>query len=210
MIVIRKYGLELQSLQSKDLEMVRQWRNSENVRKYFEFQKIISEKEQIEWYASLDLKTNVYCIIHHEGIACGVVSLKEIDWQTGLAEAGVFMGSEIYVKAYIPVVAVIILMEMAFDILDLKLLRAKIHEENTDAIKFNRALGYQKFSKHQFSRFENFRVDAHQFHLCAQSFKKTLQKRYGDHVNVIFEEKDIAGFPTEARERFSKARDRWS
>ena len=202
MILFQKYGLQLQSLQTKDLELVRKWRNADNVRKYFEYQKIISGKEQIIWFNSLDLTHNIYFIIRYGATPCGVVSLKEIDWKVGQAEAGIFMASEDYVQVYIPVVAVILLMELSFSILGLKQLRAKIHEENISAIKFNRALGYQRVSRRQHSSFALYQVDDYQFQQSANTFISTLQKIYGHQAIITFDKQDVAPYPLEVRQRF--------
>jgi len=56
-----KFGIDFKRLSPDNLETVRCWRNSEDVRPYMQYQKIISPDEHLKWYQELDDKTNFYC-----------------------------------------------------------------------------------------------------------------------------------------------------
>ena len=206
MISIEKYGVTLRSIQISDLEMIRKWRNADNVREFFEHRDLISRKEQSEWFAALDPATNLYFLVHMDGVDYGVVSLKEIDWSTGQAEAGIFMGSAEYVKSHIPVVAVILLMQLGFEILHLVQLRAKIHLANNNAIRFNEALGYRRLSVKPHSQFAYFEARLPDFQTCTRRFISVLQKSYGRESRLMFEDQGIDFLPLKIRQYLKIAR----
>ena len=53
-MIIRKYGISLERLTEEDIELVRQHRNSEFIRKRMFYQKMITEEEQKKWFQSIN------------------------------------------------------------------------------------------------------------------------------------------------------------
>jgi hypothetical protein len=76
MITVKQYGIALKSITENDLELIRNWRNSNSVVKHMFFQYNINHEEQQEWYRKLDKKHNLYFIYNEQG----VIHLKNIDW----------------------------------------------------------------------------------------------------------------------------------
>lgn len=140
MIYIHQYGVTLRSITLNDIETIRNWRNSEEVRKQMLFQNVINAKQQIEWYNQLDKKHNLYFIFNEQGI----IHLKDIDWMKKEAEAGIFTTK---VNAYVTnIAAIITLMDFAFYVLSFNLLKARVKKDAIQNIEMNKGLGY-KISK---------------------------------------------------------------
>jgi RimJ/RimL family protein N-acetyltransferase len=147
MIIIECENLQLQLISKEDLEMVRGWRNEEHVLEFMEFKKIISEEDQQNWFNNLNIERNLYFKILVDKEPIGLINLKDINWEKGTAEAGIFVGNKNFMGGISPMFSVLILMKMAFKCFRMNELFAKISNKNSNAINFNRQLGYQYYSK---------------------------------------------------------------
>lgn len=137
MIYIHQYGVTLRSITPSDIETIRNWRNTEEVRRQMLFQNVINAKQQIEWYNQLDKKRNLYFIYNEQGI----IHLKGIDWMKKEGEAGIFTTKA---NAYVTnIAAIITLMDFAFNVLLFNLLKARVKKDSIQNIEMNIGLGYQ-------------------------------------------------------------------
>jgi RimJ/RimL family protein N-acetyltransferase len=146
MIIIECENLQLQLISKSDLEMVRGWRNEQYVAEFMEFRKIISEEDQQYWFNNLNKECNLYFKILVDKEPIGLINLKEINWEKGTAEAGIFVGNKNFIGGISPMFSILILMKTAFKCFILNELFAKISKKNINAINFNRQLGYQYYS----------------------------------------------------------------
>lgn len=143
MIIIACDHVKLQLIATEDLEQVRHWRNASHVSEHMEFNQEIQPEEQAQWFTELDKRNNLYFKIQVNDVSIGVINLKEIDWKKGVAEAGIFIGNQDYLGGSTPMLAILILMKMAYNCFQLTELLAKISVANTNALKFNQQLGYR-------------------------------------------------------------------
>ncbi len=143
MIIIEYENIKLRLLQEADLELVRNWRNQDHVSQFMEYRESIGSNDQKSWFEQLDKTRNLYFIIEVSELPIGVVNLKDIHWEQGAAEAGVFVGQVDFMGGISPIFSVLVLMQFAFRCLSLQVLSAKISNKNTNAIQFNHQLGYR-------------------------------------------------------------------
>ncbi len=141
-MILQKFGVKLHSLQRKDIQKVRAWRNAQFVRKNMLFNGEITPKMQEEWYDNLD-DTNVYLMIQHQSNQIGIIHVKEIDWERRTGEAGIFVGNQDYLKSYIPMLAIVCMMDCFLNDFSFKALRAKVKSGNIEVLNFNYSLGYE-------------------------------------------------------------------
>jgi len=87
-----KYGITLERLREEDIELVRQWRNSDPVRLNMKYREIISPEKQREWFNSINNVNFHYVIIQYRGEKIGLLNDKNIDWETLTSETGIFIG----------------------------------------------------------------------------------------------------------------------
>ncbi len=173
---VAAYGIRLEPITEADLETVRRWRNAEHVKLYMQYREHITEAMQQSWFRSLDKSCNYYFMIQKESEKVGVVNLKDIDWNLKTAEAGIFIGEENYLNTLVPVLATVSMMEYAFEILQLKSLKAKIASDNLKAVLFNESIGYQKLDEPVSEGFDYYSTNEPAFREATKSIRNTLDK----------------------------------
>lgn len=136
------FGISLVPLAEENVELVRQWRNSQAIAHFMEFQGEISKEDQIAWFRSLECCH--YFVIYAADTPCGLIDLKRINLDTKSAEAGLFIGEKQFMGTGIALGASVLLLDFAFDELQLEVVTAKVHKENREAIGYNQLIGFQK------------------------------------------------------------------
>lgn len=178
-----RYGVLLESLKAEHLEMVRLWRNQEFVRSNMEFQEVLSREDQNRWFNQLDPSRNLYWIIEFNEYPIGLIHIKNIDLEAGSGEAGIFIGEPSYLEMPQPMLAIIFMMELAFLILGLKELRAKIKSGNEHAIRFNEKLGYTQQDE-QPNGFQYYTANRAQFEAKTEHLRTSAKKMFGGKTGV--------------------------
>ncbi len=173
---ITKYGVNLESITEDDLELIRNWRNSEHVRQNMKFKEIITSEMQANWFKQLEKEKNIYFVIAKDSHKIGVVNLKDINWEISTAEAGIFIGEIEHLNTLTPILATICIMEFAFEILSLKWLRAKISSSNVKTILFNESIGYKKRIKESGDDFQYYETNSPLFREATKNIKGILDK----------------------------------
>ncbi len=141
---IQVNGLIIERLKERDIELVRQWRNSDNIRKNMIYQEIITPEEQVKWFHSINNFNNFYFIVEYKGRKVGLVNIKDIDWDKRSGEAGVFMMEKDLSAALIPMAGALSMSELVVDIFGFKRLYAKVRKDNKTMQKLNGMFGYKK------------------------------------------------------------------
>jgi UDP-4-amino-4,6-dideoxy-N-acetyl-beta-L-altrosamine N-acetyltransferase len=138
---IIKNGITLKKINENDLELIRNWRNSDFVKQFMIYKENITPEMQKKWYESVNNEFNYYFIILSQDSAVGLANLKDIDYKSNTAEWGVFLNSAKYLNGIIGIQSTISLLEFAFNELELQVVRSSILLANESAIKFNKQLG---------------------------------------------------------------------
>jgi UDP-4-amino-4,6-dideoxy-N-acetyl-beta-L-altrosamine N-acetyltransferase len=185
---INKYGIQLSSLESKDLELVRHWRNATKVRPFMQHTEIISEEEQIQWFENLSREENFYFIISYSNQKIGVVNIKAIDVKTKVGEAGIFFGDNQFTSTMIPFLSTISLMDFAFDVLGLKALQAKIKRDNLKVIDFNRSLGYKLIDTNMEDHFDYYSIEEKSYKFALKKWANLINKWDIDYQIILSRE----------------------
>lgn len=142
-MIIRKYGITLKRLTQEDIELVREKRNSEEIRQVMQFRDEITPEMQLNWFRSIDNFENYYYIVEYQGKKLGLINDKNMDWEARTSESGLFFWDKEYIKTFMPVLASLVLLEMGFYYLNWN--RSYIHVMNTnfDAIGYVLQVGYE-------------------------------------------------------------------
>jgi RimJ/RimL family protein N-acetyltransferase len=140
---IEGYGIILQPLNINTIQLVRNWRNQDQIRSQMEFQEVISPTEQLIWFQKLDKQANQYFVIQIDLKLVGLIHLKNIDLKNKIAEAGLFIGENTFVGTGISLGASILMLEYAFNNLGLITVQAKVKNNNTIAQQYNQLLGFK-------------------------------------------------------------------
>ncbi len=137
-------GLVVERLKEKDIELIRQWRNSDTIRKNMLYQEIITPEQQREWFRSINNFNNFYFILEYKGRRVGLVNVKDVDWDEHSGEAGIFMNERDLSALLIPVVGTVAINELISSVFGIKKLYAKVRKENKAMQRLNALFGYKK------------------------------------------------------------------
>lgn len=147
----------LAPLQEEHVQLLRDWRNEESNRKWLQYQEIISESEQLNWFRSLDPSNFQLFIIFHQEKPIGEIHLKNIDLKLRSAESGIMM-DPLAKGTGMAFSASLLLLDYAFDQLELDQLLAKVNRENNEVKKYNEFLGFERIELRP-DGFDYYRLD---------------------------------------------------
>lgn len=183
-MLVKRYGITLEQLTSADLELVRIWRNSDLVRPYMKYQEIITPAMQNKWFNEMNKADNLYFMICVDGKKAGVVNLKDVDRHLKTAEAGIFIGEQNYFNTPVPVIATLIIMNLAFAHLDIIKIKALMNQLNKRVVKFNQSLGYKICPGNESDEFSYYSVSEKDYIESTKDIRVSLEK-LGNSENSI-------------------------
>jgi UDP-4-amino-4,6-dideoxy-N-acetyl-beta-L-altrosamine N-acetyltransferase len=179
-----KYGIILERLKEADIELVRQWRNSDPVRLNMEFQEIISPEQQIEWFKSIDNLQNNYLMIHYKGEKIGLLNDKNVDWEARTSESGLFLGRTEFYATFVPYLVSIAGIETTFYFLNWQKQFAHILRTNLNAINYNKQLGYSLCDDQEAVENQQYELTRESFEQKAGKIRKAVRLLAGDDVKT--------------------------
>ncbi len=181
-MILRKFGVELRSLVEEDLPLVLEWRNDPGINRYMLFQEHITMEEHRRWFTSLGTGS-VYLMIRWNDQNIGVFNLREIDWELRSAEAGIFIGDAAYRKSYVPMLCILAMMDLVFDVFGFSELKARVRRDNAEALQMNRDLGYSACGEDESAIY--LKVTPEDYHRRRERFTPFLDK-YRNDVEEIY------------------------
>ncbi len=174
MEIIANYGIILEPLKINTIETVRLWRNQIEVSQFMEFRNEISKEEQLIWFQKIQKTNSEYYLIKKEEHYIGLIHLNPIDFRTKSAEAGLFIGNNKFNGTGITLGASILLLEHAFNKLGLESIFAKVKNSNSNAIKYNKLLGFMEDKPHN-TEFTIYKLKKEQFYNIKPKLINLLQ-----------------------------------
>jgi len=139
---IHKYGITLTRLKEKDIELVREKRNSGEIRASMQFRETISAEMQKEWFNRVNNIYNNFFIITADNKQIGMIDGKNINYEKRTSEGGMFIWDKDYWGNIHPALASVIMSDFNFIINEFEKNYIKILRSNPKAIGHNRQLGY--------------------------------------------------------------------
>jgi len=135
----------LRKLTEKDLETVRNWRNSDEVSKYMYTSEIITKEQQINWFERIkNDKGSIYWMIEYNGKSLGLVSVTNVDrvlnscyWAFYLGDTsvrGVGIGGKVEYNV----------LKYVFEKLKLNKLRCEVFSFNEAVIRMHEKYGFRR------------------------------------------------------------------
>lgn len=155
--------VELIPLGKEHLEMLRNWRNADEIRNQMEYTSLISTEQQLNWFHSLNPKTDYYFIIQFKQNNIGLTQINQIDELNKHANCGLFIAQKEFTGLGVSLAASIQLLDLAFYNLHLKYLSAKVKTTNAPAIAYNQQLGF-KFDQTLNSEFNRYILTVETYH----------------------------------------------
>jgi RimJ/RimL family protein N-acetyltransferase len=181
-------------LREADIELVRRWRNSQQISQFMEFREHITTEMQKEWFRSVDNYENFYYIIQYNDKDIGLINSSKIDWSDVSSEGGIFLWEDRYYETFIPVWASLCLLETSFFILGAQKSYIKTLKDNERAKKLNTHLGYELQAGQEDVYNQEYLMTAASFRLHASKLMKAAKLLAGDDEDghyVFFDREDI-------------------
>jgi RimJ/RimL family protein N-acetyltransferase len=187
-----KYGITLERLIEEDIELVRQWRNSDPVRLNMKYQDIITPPQQQQWFKSINNLRFNYLMIHYQGEKIGLLNDKNIDWESRSSESGIFFGRTEFYNTFVPYLVSIAGIECTFYLLGWEKQYAHILRSNVNAVRFNLQLGYQLCDSQENIDHQRYEMTKESFEQKAGRIRKAVQSLGGNDnkSKILFEPTD--------------------
>jgi hypothetical protein len=187
-----KYGIILERLRQEDIELVRQWRNSDPVRLNMKYREIITPEQQQQWFTSVNNLQSNYMMIHYQGQKVGLLNDKNIDWELRCSESGIFFGRTEFYSTFVPYLVAVAGIETTFYMLGWERQYAHIMRSNINAIRFNVQLGYQLSEGQEGIDHQRYEVSRESFEKKAGKIIKAVRSLAGNDLTgkALFEPAD--------------------
>lgn len=136
----------LRPIEEKDSELIVKWRNQENVRRYFFYQKDFTLEGQKQWYETKVKTGEVYQFIvcdaeNEKPIGCTYI--QGFNEDRTAAESGIFIGENEVRGRGVGKEALALTAKFAFDELGLEKLNARAFEGNKASVNAHLGTGYR-------------------------------------------------------------------
>ena len=135
--------IQLRKLELNDIEMVRNWRNSDEVSKYMYTSPKITPEQQLEWFKKIENRTDcVYWIIEYDGKSVGLANLTGIDYNLYSCYWAFYIGDTSIRGAGIGSKVEYNVLGFVFEFMELHKLRCEVLITNPNVIKMHRGFGF--------------------------------------------------------------------
>lgn len=138
-----KFGITFKPLSETNLEMVRIWRNSDDVRLFMQYQEIITPEQQQTWFQQLDKASNYYFVSYQNEVPFGVYNIKDVNFNLGFGEPGAYLKNRDYWEGDLAMRCALSIIIFAFEILKLTNLKIHVLKSNKKVLAYNQQMGFQ-------------------------------------------------------------------
>lgn len=137
------YGVRLRRITEGDIEKLRCWRNDPKIQQYMEYRDYITPEMQQAWFKRVNNENNYYFIIEYQSEDVGMINVRDIDYEEGIGEPGIFIYDDKYIDTDVPTRASFCLGDFIWDTLKLKKEVIHVLCTNKRAIRYNLSLGFR-------------------------------------------------------------------
>lgn len=142
-MIINYESIYLESVKEHHIEQIRCWRNSDSIKKRMLLQEEISIFQQSIWYKEVIDENQMYFVCSYKDELIGLIYANEIDWEKKICfNSGIFIIKEDILGTGIPFQIAMLFTKCGFT-LGIKENRIIVRNDNFNAIKFNKLLGYE-------------------------------------------------------------------
>ena len=141
-ISLKLLGVNLREAQDSDKLKIYNWRNLDHVRSWMRESDLISMRDHLEWFRSIDQKKKILLIYSFYQKDIGVISIKDINNLNHEANLGAYVGDIEFLGSPYNVLAILLAYNYCFEKLKINKIRTSIHKSNKSALRLNKTLGF--------------------------------------------------------------------
>jgi RimJ/RimL family protein N-acetyltransferase len=151
--IISGYGVQLKTLTSDQLEMVRSWRNHPEVSRFMFDQQTISPEQQQAWFRKISHDEQcAHYVIYYRQQEMGLIYIHSADntplSQSKIIEPGMYLTyTSPYRGTLLAFSPALTMIDYCFDTLRCNHLIARVKHDNQPALRFNQQLGYKEVGR---------------------------------------------------------------
>lgn len=108
-----------------------------------EYRDEITPEMQETWFKKIDNIHNFYFLINVDGKDIGLINVKDVDYEKGTGEPGIFIWDDEYLNSTYSFCASFNFNDFCFETIGLKEFICHVLRDNKRAIQFNKAFGYK-------------------------------------------------------------------
>jgi len=150
--------VSLRAIEREDLKTLLAWRNKPEFRRYFREHRELNWEQQLSWYENIVLLDNNVRMfaIDQENKLIGACGLCYINWVDRNADLSIYIGiNDIYIDDLLAIDASKILINYAFDELNLHRLWTEIYDFDLYKVRMFEALGFNLDGRHRETHWTN-------------------------------------------------------
>lgn len=197
-MIIRKYGLLLKRVQREDLELIRTKRNQRSVREHMFYQKTISKLDQEKWFDSINNIYNYYFLIQLKNESIGLINGKNIDYDKGESEGGIFIWENRPEVSIAAAIASMIMAELTFKLFRFNATYAFVKSSNIKQQIYNKKLGYQLINENKKEKKLTYVLTSKNYKLKRTKILKAIGIISGDLKEISWSDFDFSKLNSDA------------
>jgi UDP-4-amino-4,6-dideoxy-N-acetyl-beta-L-altrosamine N-acetyltransferase len=142
-MLISRGDIVLCRVNFQDIELIRKWRNSDEIKTFMEHREYISQQQQSQWFNQVNNRNNLYFLIKVKHEPVGLIFGAGINWENNfVSNAGIFIADRAYRENTVALFSSILLNDFAFA-LGMQRIYIKVLNDNRIAKRYNLLLGYK-------------------------------------------------------------------
>jgi RimJ/RimL family protein N-acetyltransferase len=171
---ITKYNITLKRLESSDLEILRDWRNSDYVNSRMIATDYITVEDQLNWFKTINNDQNYYFIAEYNNEKVGLIHVKNISQNKG--EGGIFLASEKFENGDLVPRMIMCFNDFIFEDLKLDFIYSQVRADNKKAISSSIAQGCVVNKETTTDDIISFLLYPENYHNKTKKIKQILQR----------------------------------
>jgi len=152
-VFLRGQRIILRPVEKTDIKQLVIWINDPEVTQFITASFPVNEMAEEKWHESLDPKKDIVLGIEVEGELIGVMGIHGINWVDRIATTGAMIGNKKYWGKGYGTDAKMILLNYAFNTLNLRKLLSSVYDFNGRSLNYSLHCGYKIEGRRKRNRF---------------------------------------------------------
>lgn len=143
------FGVDLIPMNFEHQDVVRSWRNQDEIRQQMLDDQKISEEQQLTWFNKMSQDPKqLHWVIRFRDALIGATNVQSLEDKKPASEAsllapGLYIGERRYQGNIVAFAPTLVMYDFCFQHLSTQVFRAVVKADNHNALKYNQKLGYE-------------------------------------------------------------------